>query len=84
MINLRVVSNFLDRYRYQYRTCLSWILGKRSIVAGELGRVWVLPSPKIVKPIIHDEFSQGIIGTALIKYLCFIFTITLYFIHSAI
>ena len=84
VINLRIASNCLDGYRYQCRSCLSWILGKRPIVAGKLGRVWVLPYPKILKPIIHDGFSEGIIGTAPIMYLCFIFTIPLYFIYSAV
>ena len=59
VINLGIFSNFL----YQYRPCLSWILGKGPIVAGELRRIWVLPSPQILKSIIHDEFRQSIIDT---------------------
>ena len=41
VINLGIFSNFL----YQCRPCLSWTVGKGPIVAGELRRIWVLPSP---------------------------------------
>ena len=56
--NLGIFSNF-----YISIDCLSWIHGKGPIVAGKLRAVWVLPSPQILKAIIHDEFRQGIIGT---------------------
>ena len=45
---------------------------------GNLGSAWIL------KPIVQDEFWQGIIGTASINFFCFIFTIPVYFIHSTI
>ena len=61
----------------QYRRSIL-IFGKGPIVADELGGIWVLPSPQILKPIIRDEFRQGIIGIAPIKSLCFIFTIPLF------
>ena len=51
---------------------------------GELRGIWVLPSPWILKPIIHDEFWQGITVSAPKKWFCFIFTIPVYFIHSTI
>ena len=67
----------------QYRQSIV-IFGKRPIVADELGGIWVLHSSEILNPIIHDEFRQGIIGSALMKSLCFIFTIPVNFIHSTI
>ena len=33
-----------------------FLIAKRPIVAGELRGIWVLPSPYILKSIIHDEF----------------------------
>ena len=55
----------------QYRSIL--IFGKGPIVADELGGTWVLPSPQILKPIIHGEFRQSIIGTAPLKFFVFYF-----------
>ena len=49
----------------QYKPSLSWILAKGPIVACGLRGIW---------PIIHDEFWQG---TASMKSLCFIFTISI-------
>ena len=74
-------SWYCQHFFNQYRLCLSWIIAKGPIVAVKLREIWVLPSPKKIKPIIQNE---GTIGTASIKSLCLISTIPVHFNHSTI
>ena len=74
----------LKQFSYQHRPCLSWILTKGPIIAGELRKIWVLPSLQILNPIIYDELFQDITGAAPIKSLCFIFTIPVHFILKSL
>ena len=74
-------DRFFDKDQYR---CSILIFGKRPIIKDELGGICVLLSPQIFNLIIYDEVRQGIIGTAPMKSLCFIFPIPVNFIHSTI
>ena len=55
-----------------------------SIVAGKFRRIWALPSPLIIEPIIHDNLWEGVVRITSIIFLCFIYTIFSRYTHSKI
>ena len=80
VINFSIFINFL----YQYIFCLSRILCQGIYRSGWTQKNLCSPFSIDLEPVIHSRFWQSIIGTIYIKYLFFISTIPVHFIHNTI
>ena len=74
-----ICNFFISVYPVNHGSCARGL-----VVAGELGDIWVLPSPQVLQTIIQYDFRQDKQGMASITFLCFIFFIPSHFFQSAI